>query len=541
VLGLPAVAKLSPDGSALVYATFLGGSGADTAGAVAVDAAGSAYVAGSTASSDFPTSAGAFQSTNRSRPDTSNFNIRGNAFVVKLNPTGTALLYATLLGGSGNEYVNQILVDSNGDAILTGATSSSDFPVSSKAFQTTGPRSRWVSNGTFTDALHFFNTPGGFVSKLNAAGSELVYSTYFGGARNLALDVAGNAYIVGFATAGFPVTTGAVAPCYGGGGREGDAYAARFDPLGSLVEATYLGGSADEYAVATAVSGDGTVYVAGTTNSPDFPRTPAAGSGVPDKAFVAFLSRFHISSSSPAPALCTKLTIENTASYAATGSVSRGELVTIRGSGLGPSEGVEQTLDANGMVPTVLAGTRVFFNEIPAPLLYVSDSQINAVVPFEVVFTGLQAQVRVDRNGTPAAQDQVRGSEAEPAVFYLDYSSSQGAILNEDGAINSPSNPAKAGSVVSVFGTGGGATTPATVTGSIVSGPPRSIQSLPMSAGIGPYSADVTFAGSAPGQVAGVLQVNLRVPANLTPSSNWVLWIATPYSASSVPVTIAVK
>ena len=170
-----------------------------------------------------------------------------------------------------------------------------------------------------------------------------------------------------------------------------------------------------------------------------------------------------------------------------------------------------------------------------------SDSQINAGVPFEVVFTGLQAQVRVERNGTPTAQAQVYGCEAEPAVFYLDYSSSQGAILNEDGTINSPSNPAKAGSVVSVFGTGGGATTPATVTGSIVSGPPRSIQSLPMSAGIGPYSADVTFAGSAPGQVAGVLQANLRVPANLPPSSNWVLTMQTPYSASSVPVTIAVK
>jgi uncharacterized protein (TIGR03437 family) len=534
-----AVAKLSPDGSGLVYATFLGGSGTETAAAIAVDPAGSAYVAGSTTSSDFPTSAGAFQSTNRSKPDSSN--IKGTAFVAKLNPTGTALLYSTLLGGSGNEYVNQILVDPKGNAILTGATSSSDFPVSSGAFQSIGPRSQWISNGTFTDALYAFNTPGGFVSKLNAAGSELVYSTYFGGVRNLALDVAGNAYVVGFATAGFPVTTGAVAPCYGGGGREGDAFVARLDSLGSLAEATYLGGSGDDYALATAVSADGSIYVAGATNSPDFPRTPGAGTGVPDKALVAFLSRFHISSSTPAPSLCTKLTIENTASYAATGSVSPGELVTIRGAGLGPSPGVEQTLDANGMVPTALAGTRVFFNEVPAPLLYVSDRQINAVVPFEVVFTGLQAQVRVERNGTPTAQAQVYGSEAEPAVFYLDYSSSQGAILNEDGTINSPSNPAKAGSVVSVFGTGGGATTPATVTGSIVSGPPRSIQSLPMSAGIGLSSADVTFAGSAPGQVAGVLQVNLRVPANLTPSSNWVLTMQTPFSAPSVPVTIAVK
>jgi len=180
------VTKLNPTGTALVYSTYLGGTGNDAGYGIAVDTAGNAYVTGVTYSTDFPTTTGAFQTTFGGG--------YGEAFVTKLNPTGTALVYSTYLGGTGSDIGGGIAVDTAGNAYVTGSTGST-FPTTAGAFQTTF--------GGVYDA---------FVTKLNPTGTALVYSTYLGGTGNdagdgIAVDTAGNAYVTGFTeSTDFPTT-----------------------------------------------------------------------------------------------------------------------------------------------------------------------------------------------------------------------------------------------------------------------------------------------------------------------------------------------
>jgi hypothetical protein len=257
------VTKLNPTGTALVYSTYLGGSGNSGFGihdqglGIAVDTAGNAYVTGFAGSSDFPTTAGAFQPTFGG-----GFN---NAFVTKLNPTGTGLVYSTYLGGNASDQGLGIAVDTAGNAYVAGATSSINFPTTAGAFQPTG--------GGFADA---------FVTKLNPTGTGLVYSTFLGGNTNndfgsgIAVDTAGNAYVTGFArSSNFPTTAGAFQPTFGGGFV--DAFVTKLDATGSaLLYSTYLGGSSNDVGQGIAVDGAGSAYVTGETSSTNFPTTPGA-------------------------------------------------------------------------------------------------------------------------------------------------------------------------------------------------------------------------------------------------------------------------
>jgi uncharacterized repeat protein (TIGR01451 family) len=192
--------KLNPAGSALAYSTYLGGSNDEEGYGIAVDTAGSAYLTGRTHSGDFPTTAGAFDTT-LGGP----FN--EDAFVTKLNPAGSALAYSTYLGGSSFEFGYGIAVDAAGSAYLTGRTHSGDFPTTAAAIDTT--------LGGGDDA---------FVTKLNPAGSALAYSTYLGGSSTeeglgIAVDAAGSAYLTGWTDSGdFPTTAGAFDTSYNGGG-----------------------------------------------------------------------------------------------------------------------------------------------------------------------------------------------------------------------------------------------------------------------------------------------------------------------------------
>jgi hypothetical protein len=188
------VSKLNAAGSALVYSTYLGGTGDDNGSGIAVDASGSAYVTGRTDSYNFPITPGTFQTT------------CCGAFVTKLNPSGSALVYSTYLGGSGEDSGSGVAIDSGGSAYVTGWTSSSDFPTTPGAFQTT-----YGGRGLCGRAVPCGDA---FVSKLNSTGSALVYSTYLGGSGNdngssIAVDTFGNAYVTGGAGSGFPTTPGA--------------------------------------------------------------------------------------------------------------------------------------------------------------------------------------------------------------------------------------------------------------------------------------------------------------------------------------------
>jgi Beta-propeller repeat len=241
------VTKFNADGSALVYSTYLGGRDFDSGRGIAVDSVGNAYVTGQTTSTDFPT-ANALQPTRNGGSD---------AFVAKINASGSALVYSTYLGGSDGEGGSGIAVDSAGHAYVTGDTLSSDFPTKN-AIQPTYAGNQDV-----------------FVAKINAAGSALVFSTYLGGNSyeqgiGIAVDSADNTYLTGITeSTDFP-TANAIQPTYGGD--FGDAFVTEINAAGSaLVYSTYLGGNDDDAGVGVAVDSAGNTYVTGFTRSLDFP------------------------------------------------------------------------------------------------------------------------------------------------------------------------------------------------------------------------------------------------------------------------------
>jgi len=261
------VTKLNPTGSGAVYSTYIGGSGGDSGSGIAVDGAGNAYVTGGTNSADFPTTAGAFQTT-----FTNAFDFDTDAFVTKLDSTGSSLVYSTYLGGSSTESGAGIAVDASGSAYVTGQTESFDFPTTPGAFQPVAPNS-------LSDA---------FVTKFDAAGSALVYSTRLGGSRNdvgygIAVDADGNAYVTGGTFSDdFPTTPGAFQALHVGGW---DAFVTKLHPTGSLLlYSTYLGGSGGspehggglDLGQGIAVDTARNAYVTGQTISSNFPTTVGA-------------------------------------------------------------------------------------------------------------------------------------------------------------------------------------------------------------------------------------------------------------------------
>lgn len=251
------VAKLSPSGTSLSYATYIGGAGTDLALGIAISG-GSAYITGQTDSSDFPTTAGAMDRQNNAT----------DAFVVKLSPAGDSLVYSTFLGGNVPDIGYSIDVDPSGSAYVTGITGATDFPTTPGAMNTS-------FNGGLFDL---------FLVKVNPVGSALDFGTYFGGSQplgnieiafDLAVDGSGSAFVVGITNAlDFPTTIGAFNQTLNG---PTDAFVAKFQPDGSgLLFSTYLGGSSGEAARTVAIDTGGHAYVAGNTDSFDFPVTPGA-------------------------------------------------------------------------------------------------------------------------------------------------------------------------------------------------------------------------------------------------------------------------
>jgi len=249
------VAKLGPDGSYLAYSTYLGGSGNDRAQAIAVDASGNAYIAGYTGSVNFPL-VSAVQNVYGGGTD---------GFVAKLNPYASGLVYSTYLGGSDNDTAAGIAVDSSGAAYITGQTQSANFPARN-ALQ--------PGKAGGADA---------FVTKLTPAGNDFVFSTYLGGsgtdgATAIALDKERNVYLTGSTySVNFPVTSGAYQSASRGAY---DAFLTKVNPAGTqLLSSTYIGGSGSEEGQALAVDTSGNIFVAGYTESADFPtKSPAQSS-----------------------------------------------------------------------------------------------------------------------------------------------------------------------------------------------------------------------------------------------------------------------
>ncbi|HLX44239.1 MAG TPA: hypothetical protein VKR43_12430 [Bryobacteraceae bacterium] len=215
------------------------------------------------------------------------------------------------------------------------------------------------------------------------------------------------------------------------------------------------------------------------------------------------------------------------------GVVSPGELLAIEGTNLGPSDLESMQVDNTGRVPTSLSGTQVFFDGVSVPLLYTSANQVGVIVPFGV--TGPATQVVLQSNGQQSAPISVAVAAATPALFSASgLGSGQGAILNQDGTVNSSTNPASLGTMVSLFGTGFGQTTPPGQDG-LITNDVLPTPNLPVSVWIGGVPATVTYAGAAPTMVEGVFQVNVTVPLRAPVGSNIlvILQVGTAFSPSN--------
>jgi hypothetical protein len=266
------VTQFNATGTALIYSTLIGGTFTDVAQAIALDGSDDAYITGQTGSYNYPVTPGAFQT---------NLNGDYQAFVTEINPSGSALVYSTLLGGNESDQGNGIAVDGNGDAYVTGQAFSQNFPLTATAFQTV------------------LGSPGGgnaFVTELNPPGSALVYSTFVGGTNSddataIAVDGFGDACITGYTNSqNFPTTPGALQPALGS--LYGPtAFVTMVNATGTaLIYSTYLGGNSIDRGNGIAVDGSGNAYVTGYTSSSNFPIVPGSfetSIAGPQNAFVA--------------------------------------------------------------------------------------------------------------------------------------------------------------------------------------------------------------------------------------------------------------
>jgi uncharacterized protein (TIGR03437 family) len=495
------VSEFDPNG-ALLYSSYLGGSGDDFAFGIALDTAGNVYAAGSTVSTDFPGTASGFQPANAGGTD---------AWAAKLSPSGS-LMWATYLGGSGDDVATSLAVDGSGAVYLTGETASSNFPTA-KAYQ-----------GTFGGGLHDI-----IAAKIGPDGTKLVYSTYLGGSGDeignaIVVDTAGVAYVGGSTNStNFPSSFGFQSANRGGV----DGTITALSPAGDTLQfSSYIGGTADDYVEALAVSCTAGLLLGGATVSTNFPVT--AGVAHPQYlggAADGFLAQ--VAAGTGAAAAISPGGIVNAAT-SASAPVSPGSLVSLYGANLG--SGVFSA--ATTPLATTLGGTTVTVNGTAAPLVYVSPGQINFQLPYEVPTGTASATVTAGCGTSTPATFQV--VQAAPYIFQN--ADASAVVQNQDFSINGPNQPAKVGSVVTVYLTGIGPVSNAPATGAPASLTSLSPATLPFHATIGNFDTVVQFLGLTPGFV-GLAQANLFVP-NLSPGKYPILITINGVDSSASPMWV---
>jgi uncharacterized protein (TIGR03437 family) len=516
------VAKLNATGSALLYSTLIGGSSDDVATSLAIDSAGNAYIGGYTLSTNFPTTTGAFQTKFGGYEIMNQFFTLGDGFAAKVNPNGTGLVYSTYIGGSGDDWVSGLALDSSGNLYLTGSTTSMNFPVTPGSFQALyqGPQ-------LIPFAVDFFFGDA-YVLKLNPAGTSAVFATYLGGpaddcAFSIALDATGNILVAGLTNSTiFPVSTDAVQHTLAGPpfsqAREtfGDGFIAQLSPNGATrLYATYFGGTGDDALFSLAVSPSGTVYAAGMTVSGDLPvlnaRQPKSG-GVSNSllnsdAFVMAISGFV--SSGSAPAITAVLNAGGE-----TAAIGQNTYVEIKGANLATTTRTWLASDfVNNQLPTVLDGVKVTVNGKPAFISYVDSKQVNILTPLDSA-TGTVAIALTTPSGAMAtAQAPMQayapgfaqiGTSSYVAAQHSDYS-----VVGPASLYPGITTPAKPGETVILWATGFGQTNPPIVNGSLTQS--GTLPNLPMVT-IGGVSASIAFAGVV---APGAYQINVTVPASV--------------------------
>jgi uncharacterized protein (TIGR03437 family) len=475
-------AKLTNSGDRLVYAAAFNGSPRD----LAVSPDGAVTVVGSTGDAGFPVTPGAFQTTcgcRGSRTIT-------NGFVSRLSADGSSLQWSTFLGGTGGggvmgDELSSVALAEDGGVVVTGMVFSPDFPTTPGAFQETIPGSPAVI----------------VAAKLNSAGTKLVFSSRFGSSAEdqptgIQLDSQDRLWITGYAYAPDVLALP-------GSLRLGNQFVVEMAPDASRLLLTQFlpNNTADGLLLDPAgyevLFGENGSLLRFPIGGPSGPAILGEGNAIP----TAMLG------------------------YVVSGIVAPGGIVSLYGAGLGPAAGVGAQLDSSGRFPTELAGTQVLFGGVPAPLLYAAANQVNAVVPFGVS-SGSFTTVQIRSAAGTSEAVALRVVAADPAILAIPDASSgnyRSLLLNQDGSINSLSNPAQPGSIVTFWVSGAGLFQTSMEDGSIVE-PPLPIPALPINVILDQYptplAVEVLYAGATPGMLAGILQVNIRIPPNAGPGSS---------------------
>jgi uncharacterized protein (TIGR03437 family) len=558
------IVKLDSELTKTLFSTVLGGSqGFSSANAVALDTTGNIYITGSTASADFPVTPGAFQTTG---PMNNGVTSPSYAFVTELSPNGESTVYSTFFGSAstscnggsicigavGVTSANAIALDSTGAVVIGGYTTANQLPVTS---------------GTLGQQCNCSYRPfvqSGFLAKFAPGGQQLDWATYIPLAQpspesasaylsitSVEMDAQGDVIFGGVAPAGLFVTKGALQSSYPTANLAGD-YGAPFlakvnASASGYLFSTYFGeGVFGSIGAALALDPQGDIWLTGGSDPNALPlpsSIPLLGStfvaelsadgssvlgGITAPAGAAGQAIAITPNGSPAalgsagsllldlPSQPASLVgIANSAGIQVSGDVAPYELVSLFGVGLGPVEALAGKV-VNGALTNSLGGVQVLFNNVAAPLLYVGPNQINAIVPSSVSGLNTTAVEIVTPNGTLTGP-KVSVVPSEPEVFQ---SGGSAIALNQDGSLNSASNPAAGGSVVTIWATGGGISLAPGRDGVIATeldSPvlPVSVLNASYAGASGLDSLAVLYAGSAPGLVTGALQINFQLPTNL--------------------------
>jgi uncharacterized protein (TIGR03437 family) len=531
------VAKVDANGN-LAWATYLGGNAIELGTGIAVDQAGNAYVVGMTQSADFPVSGG-FQKQ---------FGGDADAFVTKISADGTRILYSSFIGGVLHDIAHGVAVDTNGNAYVVGE-GGTGIPVTAGSF---GPTCSALS---------------GFLLKVAPAGDRLIFGGCAGGSNRatsmtaVTVDAAGNVYVGGDTNApDFPVTT--TFDARSKGVVQSDfILKVSADGQQFLYSALLDGASFGIYSLG--VDARGAVYAAGTTSSATMPVTgpalqPCPGPSNLDYNFLlklnpagSALNYFSFDDSSllriniavtpdgavvEGAGLVRKLTnletegdpyaskdcVLNGASFVShtqfgQPGISPGEIVTLKGTTLGPAKGAQFTL-TNNTVGTSLGQTQVLFDGIPAPLLYVQDHQINVLAPY-ALSGKTQTSIVVQSQGHASPAVVIPVSQTSTAPF-VNFSTFDPLVLNQDFSLNAVGNAAARGTSIVLYVTGAGQTSPASTDGEVwqsqaglaaaTSAKIANVSPSPLTS-----TLPVLYAGPAPGFISGLQQINLQIPSDL--------------------------
>jgi uncharacterized protein (TIGR03437 family) len=505
------VIKVSADGSAILYNVALAGSGADAATAITIDSGGNAIIVGRTTSPDFPVTSGALQ------PKLAGTQ---NIFLARLDPSGKPLV-STYLGGSGADAPAAVAVDGAGNIDIAGQTTSLDFPTTAGTFQPTALVPAWNNS-----------SPGGFVAQVSPDGSALKWASYVMsndigplraneqvGVSQMAVTAAGDIYLGGISGVGFPTTPSAPQICLLSPASV-NGFVAHVSAQGALLDATYL---SPGIGMDQAISGSSPV-------GEIFGLQPMPGNSLMVAWHAAgdnAVSTMQFGSGGWTAPACLSTSALNAATEDSGAGIAPGELVTLTGFEIGPDTGVPYQPNAQGQIPAQLAGVQVSINNEAVPVLYVQSRQINVVAPADLTVGG-STSIEVTYKGQQFGPFQTAVYYATPGIFRLRVGQTAEALaMNQDWTLNSASNPAPRGSVVTVFTTGYGNTAPSCVSGGL-----NDPQAEPLSPGTNAMIYDgsevypVAYAGSSPTLICGIVQVNFQIPATAAPGPYWILpWV----------------